>query len=168
MRVATGTSPGSLVNAGVETQGAEQGAPHPVPIPEQPSTAIATGAAISDRSRNTANTPQPRISLSLSHAGNLLQGSTQSVAEPWWVLDDVGGGERRAMVPRAAVQSIGTRTVVYVPMEEAGRFLEKPVTLGAAVGDAVQVLNGLTPGDKVLTEGSFCLRAEAARLRSSS
>ena len=44
--------------------------------------------------------------------------------------------------------------------------MERPVTLGGAVGDAVQVLKGLKPGDRVVTEGSFFLRAEAARLRS--
>jgi membrane fusion protein, heavy metal efflux system len=79
----------------------------------------------------------------------------------------VGAGERRALVPRAAVQSIGGRTVVYVATEEEGRFVETPVTLGAPVGDAVQVLAGVKPGDKVVTEGSFFLRAEAARVRSS-
>jgi RND family efflux transporter MFP subunit len=79
----------------------------------------------------------------------------------------VATGERRALVPRAAVQSIGHRTVVYLATEEEGRFVETPVTLGAALGDAVQVLNGLKPGEKVVTEGSFFLRAEAARLRSS-
>lgn len=80
----------------------------------------------------------------------------------------VGAGERRALVPRAAVQSIGSRTVVYVPTEAEGRFREKTVTLGAPVGDAVHVLNGLKPGEKVVTDGSFFLRAEAARVRSSS
>jgi RND family efflux transporter MFP subunit len=80
----------------------------------------------------------------------------------------VVGSERRVLVPRAAVQGIGSRTVVYVPTDDEGRFLEKSVTLGAPVGDAVQVLDGLKPGDKVVTEGSFFLRAEAARVRSSS
>jgi RND family efflux transporter MFP subunit len=79
----------------------------------------------------------------------------------------VGAGERRALVPRAAVQSIGSRTVVYVATEGEGRFVEKTVTLGAAVGDAVQVLDGLKPGERVVIEGSFFLRAEAARVRSS-
>jgi RND family efflux transporter MFP subunit len=78
-----------------------------------------------------------------------------------------GAGERRALVPRVAVQTIGGRTVVYVATEDEGRFVETPVTLGAAVGDAVQVLTGVKPGDKVVTEGSFFLRAEAARVRSS-
>jgi RND family efflux transporter MFP subunit len=79
----------------------------------------------------------------------------------------VGAGERRALVPRSAVQSIGSRTVVYVATDEEGRFVEKRVTLGAPVGDAVQVLDGVEPGEKVVTEGSFFLRAEAARVRSS-
>jgi RND family efflux transporter MFP subunit len=79
----------------------------------------------------------------------------------------IGAGERRALVPRASVQSIGGRTVVYVATEEEGRFVETPVTLGTPVGDAVQVLAGVKPGDKVVTEGSFFLRAEAARVRSS-
>jgi cobalt-zinc-cadmium efflux system membrane fusion protein len=79
-----------------------------------------------------------------------------------------GAGERRALVPRSAVQSIGNRTVVYVPTDEEGHFLEKVVTLGSPAGDAVQVLDGVKPGDRVVTEGSFFLRAEAARVRSSS
>lgn len=74
--------------------------------------------------------------------------------------------ERRALVPRAAVQAIGERTVVYVPAEgEEGKFTERPVRLGAASGDDVQVLDGLKPGEKVVTEGAFFLRAEAARAR---
>jgi RND family efflux transporter MFP subunit len=76
-------------------------------------------------------------------------------------------GERRALVPRAAVQSIGSRTVVYVATEDEGRFVETTVTLGPSAGDAVQVLAGVKPGDRVVTEGSFFLRAEAARVRSS-
>jgi hypothetical protein len=79
----------------------------------------------------------------------------------------VGAGQRRALVPRAAVQSIGNRTVVYVATEDEGRFVETPVTLGALVGDAIQVADGVKPGDKVVTEGSFFVRAEAARVRSS-
>ncbi|HEU4367845.1 MAG TPA: efflux RND transporter periplasmic adaptor subunit [Methylomirabilota bacterium] len=97
--------------------------------------------------------PNPRGSLRL---GMFVQMTFQ-----------VGVGERRALLPRAAVQSIGSRTVVYVATDEEGRFVETPVTLGAPMGDAVQVLAGVKPGDKVVTEGSFFLRAEAARVRSS-
>src|SRR5206468_7073039 len=57
VRLATGTSTGSLADVGVGVHGAEQDAPQPVPIPEQPSTAIATGAAMNDRSTIRTITP---------------------------------------------------------------------------------------------------------------
>lgn len=75
--------------------------------------------------------------------------------------------ERITVVPRAAVQTIGDRSVVYVPAEgEEGKFVERTVKLGPPSGEFVPVLEGLKPGDKVVTDGSFLLRSEAARTRS--
>ena len=75
--------------------------------------------------------------------------------------------ERSLVVPRDAVQAVGERTVVYVPVAgDEGRFAERPVKLGAAVGDSVQVLEGVKPGERIVTSGSFFLRGEAARNRS--
>jgi cobalt-zinc-cadmium efflux system membrane fusion protein len=79
----------------------------------------------------------------------------------------VAGAGPVALVPRSAVQPLGEASVVYLPVAAGeGRFVERPVTLGGVVGDAVQVLKGLKPGDRVVTDGSFFLRAEAARARS--
>jgi RND family efflux transporter MFP subunit len=78
-------------------------------------------------------------------------------------------GERMTLVPREAVQTVGERSVVYVPTPNAeGTFAERAVKLGQPVGDSVQVLDGLKPGDKIVAAGSFFLRAEAARTRSGS
>jgi membrane fusion protein, heavy metal efflux system len=78
-----------------------------------------------------------------------------------------GSDQRRLMVPRAAVQAVGDRSVVYVVMNDGeGRFIERPVTLGPPVGAFFPVLDGLRPGERVVTEGSFFLRAEATRTRS--
>jgi cobalt-zinc-cadmium efflux system membrane fusion protein len=78
-----------------------------------------------------------------------------------------GAGQRVMLVPRAAVQAVGERTVVYVAADDAeGRFTERAVKLGPAAGEFVQVVEGLRPGERVVTEGSFFLRAEAARTRS--
>jgi RND family efflux transporter MFP subunit len=78
-----------------------------------------------------------------------------------------GTTERMTVVPRDAVQTIGDRSVVYVSAEgEEGKFVERAVKLGSPAGEFVPVLDGLKPGDKVVTDGSFFLRAEAARTRS--
>jgi multidrug efflux pump subunit AcrA (membrane-fusion protein) len=73
------------------------------------------------------------------------------------------------LLPCDAVQSIVDRTVVYVPVEgEDMRFIEGPLNLGGAIGGSMQVLDGLKPGERVVTSASFYLRAEAARSRSGS
>lgn len=76
-----------------------------------------------------------------------------------------GGGASMPMVPRAAVQNVGDRTVVYlVDAAKPGTFIERAVRLGAAAGDHVPVLSGVQAGDVVVSEGSFSLRAERERL----
>jgi len=80
---------------------------------------------------------------------------------------EAGGATTRLVIPRAAVQAIGARNVVYIATEDEGRFQERTVRLGAAAGDAVEVLEGLKAGERVVGEGSFFLRAEAGRARNS-
>jgi len=80
---------------------------------------------------------------------------------------ETGSSQRVTVVPQAAVQAIGDRTVVYMPVEgEEAKFAERPVKLGPARGNLVQVLEGIKPGEKVVTDGSFFLRGEASRTRS--
>jgi membrane fusion protein, heavy metal efflux system len=79
---------------------------------------------------------------------------------------DISTGEAtaRAMIPRASIQQVGNRSVVYVVDPQPGRFVERAVTLGASSGQQVEVVSGLQPGDVVVAEGSFFLRAERERL----
>jgi RND family efflux transporter MFP subunit len=71
------------------------------------------------------------------------------------------------VIPRSAVQSIGDRTVVYVAADgDETRFIERMVKLGPSSGASVEVVEGVKPGERVVTEGSFFLRAEGARTRS--
>jgi RND family efflux transporter MFP subunit len=75
-----------------------------------------------------------------------------------------GGQERAILVPRTAVQAVGDRQVVFVPAgNEEGKFVQRTVRLGPASGQHYVVRSGLRPGDIVVTEGSFLLRAEGAR-----
>jgi len=70
-----------------------------------------------------------------------------------------------ALVPRTAIQNVGSRAVVYLANpKEPGRFTEREVSLGAGAGDRVEVTGGVQPGDLVVTDGGFSLRAERERL----
>jgi cobalt-zinc-cadmium efflux system membrane fusion protein len=72
-------------------------------------------------------------------------------------------GEQNILsIPKTAIQDAGYSKVVYVPLG-SGRFHEQKVDLGSEVGDFVQVLAGLNPGDPVVTKGSFELRSQAVR-----
>jgi plastocyanin len=76
-----------------------------------------------------------------------------------------GPGAAALVVPRSAVQNVGDRTVVYlVHPKETGKFIEREVRLGQPSGDHVAVTSGVQPGDLVVTEGSFFVRAERERL----
>jgi RND family efflux transporter MFP subunit len=78
-----------------------------------------------------------------------------------------GAGQRLVVVPRAAVQSMGDQSVVFLPVAgEEGKFLRRKVKLGPLSGESYVVLEGLRAGDTVVTEGSFMLRAETAKTAS--
>ena len=80
-------------------------------------------------------------------------------------LGGAGSQEPMVTVPRAAVQSLADRSVVYVANRTNEReLLERTVRLGDVSGDRVVVLAGLEPGEQVVTEGSFHVRAERERL----
>ncbi len=73
-------------------------------------------------------------------------------------------GGSAVVIPRAAVQAIGDRQVVFVPVGgEDGKFIQRQVRLGSPIGDTYTVLSGLKPGETIVTEGSFFLRAEVLR-----
>src|SRR5215831_4633203 len=77
-----------------------------------------------------------------NHGGDLRLGMYVSVGF------QTASGERRTMVPKSAVQMLGDRAVVYVPAADGeGRFTERSIRLGPTVGDFVQVLDGVKPGE---------------------
>jgi multidrug efflux pump subunit AcrA (membrane-fusion protein) len=64
------------------------------------------------------------------------------------------------VIPTEAVQRIGDRNVVFVPDDkEPGHFKVHDVELGGQIGGFYRVL-GLTLDDKVVTKGSFTLKAQ--------
>jgi len=65
------------------------------------------------------------------------------------------------LIPSEAIIRSGERTIVFV-VREKGRFTPREITPGLALeNDKVQVLEGLAPGDIVVTSGQFLLDSES-------
>jgi len=72
------------------------------------------------------------------------------------------GGPPVVAVPATALQRLDDQWVVFLPREE-GHFEVRPVERGRDLGGEVVVLSGLKPGELVVVEGAFLLRAEAEK-----
>jgi cobalt-zinc-cadmium efflux system membrane fusion protein len=72
-----------------------------------------------------------------------------------------GGAESTVpIVPNAAVQNINNQQVVFLATGDPNIFIMRPVRLGPESNGYLPVQEGLHVGDRVVTNGSFLLRAE--------
>jgi cobalt-zinc-cadmium efflux system membrane fusion protein len=74
-------------------------------------------------------------------------------------IGTVGSGEQVVAVPATSLQRLQDRWIVFLPRGE-GAFEVRPVERGRDLGNEVAVLAGLKPGERVVAEGAFVLRAE--------
>jgi RND family efflux transporter MFP subunit len=67
----------------------------------------------------------------------------------------------RLAVPRSAIIEDSGRTVVY---EQTGgeMFVRRPVELGIADGQLIEVVDGLSGGERIVTEGAYLIRLASA------
>ncbi|HEY7699211.1 MAG TPA: efflux RND transporter periplasmic adaptor subunit, partial [Vicinamibacteria bacterium] len=70
-------------------------------------------------------------------------------------------------VPAASLQRLEERWVVFLPRGE-GAFEIRTIGRGRDLGGEVEVVSGLSPGETVVVEGAFLLKAEADKARGSS
>lgn len=70
------------------------------------------------------------------------------------------GDAARLVVPASAVIDSGNRQVVIVAKGE-GRFQPRPVKLGMRGGDQIEILDGVTEGEEVVTSANFLIDAES-------
>ena len=88
--------------------------------------------------------------------GNLRPGMTATISIP---LGEPGESQV-VTVPAAAVQRVGEGWAVFIPHGE-GAFEARPIGRGRDLGTDVEVLSGLKPGEDLVVEGAFLLKAEA-------
>jgi cobalt-zinc-cadmium efflux system membrane fusion protein len=80
----------------------------------------------------------------------------------------IGGAENTVpIVPVAAVQNINNQQTVFVATNDPNVFVLRSVRLGPESKGFYPVLEGLAVGDRIVTEGSFLLRAEWLKTNSS-
>jgi RND family efflux transporter MFP subunit len=73
----------------------------------------------------------------------------------------LGGAELTVpTVPVAAVQNLNNQQVIFVATNDPNVFIMRPVRLSPETNGFYQVLEGLNVGDRIVTNGSFLLRAE--------
>lgn len=79
-------------------------------------------------------------------------------------LGGLGKAEKTAaVVPTAAVQNLRGSNFVFVTTDKPNVFIMKPVRLGPERNGEFEVIEGIKVGEKLVTDGSFLLRAEAAK-----
>ena len=73
----------------------------------------------------------------------------------------LGGAESTtAVIPKSAVQNVNNQQVVFVETATPNTYAMRPVKLGPEVNGQYPVLEGLSVGERIVTDGSFLLRAE--------
>lgn len=75
-------------------------------------------------------------------------------------------GQSVVSVPTGAIQVLGAKQVVFVEMNQPGLFAQREVSTGQESNGRVPLYAGLNIGERIVTEGSFLLRAESLRLNS--
>ena len=70
------------------------------------------------------------------------------------------GGARKLTVPQSAVLNAGLRQVVFVDCGD-GFFEPRQVKIGESAGDRVEILSGLSAGERIVTSGNFLIDSES-------
>jgi len=85
--------------------------------------------------------------------GRLKPGMFADVEITTTILENV------LLIPDSALQTDGENQVVFVALD-GDKFEKRTVSLGEERLGRVQVVDGLKPGERVVTEGSFILKSE--------
>lgn len=76
----------------------------------------------------------------------------------------LGNAEQTApVIPASAVQSLSGQNVVFLGTNDPNIFEIRPVRVGPESNGLYEVFEGVTVGDRIVTQGSFMLRAEVLK-----
>ena len=151
-----------------------------VSVADRAASSLATGSRV----RFTVPAfPTDTFDARVSSVGGALDLSTRTVPVRARVVNGAGrlrpamfatvwieGASPQAAVsvPETAVQMLDQRPVVFLATPDAKggvRIERRDVTLGGTVGGRAQVLQGLTSGETIVTDGAFAVKSEFSRAK---
>ncbi|HJS74748.1 MAG TPA: efflux RND transporter periplasmic adaptor subunit [Vicinamibacteria bacterium] len=100
------------------------------------------------------------IRLTLENSEGLFRPGMSATA----AIDLGGDGVSLVAVPAASLQRLADDWVVFLPRAE-GAFEIRAVGRGRDLGGEIELVSGLSPGETVVVEGAFLLKAEADKAR---
>jgi cobalt-zinc-cadmium efflux system membrane fusion protein len=142
-----------IVDAGTRTVDVRVSVPNP-------QGTLRPGMSATAKFELAANAPSSPSSASSATANAGASGGSRTATA---AATAAAASSARILVPRAAVQELNQASVVFVATAEERRFEPKPVTLGDTYGPDVEILSGLTAGDRIVVRGAFTLKAQAVR-----
>ncbi len=98
-----------------------------------------------------------QVRIELQNAGNRLRPEMLADAEI-----PVGAGRAVIFVSSDAVQQVNDQDVVFVRTAQE-RFAIRPVQTGETTDGRTPILEGIRPGEKVVSRGSFILKSQLLR-----
>lgn len=142
-------------------------------FPEQQIGKLKTGLAVEVR---VSAYPETVFQGVITYIGAVIDSATRTVTarsaipnqdrrlRPEMFADVTVRTEEQSVlaVPRAALQQVGSRTMVFVT-RGPHRFEFLDVTIGETSNEYVEIKSGLMEKDEVVTEGSYALKSEALR-----
>lgn len=65
------------------------------------------------------------------------------------------------MIPKSAIQTMEEKSVIFV--EEGDGFEPRPVKVGRATNGEVEILSGLSSGERLVVKGAFTMKAQLSK-----
>ena len=121
--------------------------------------------------------PNVKFPAAIAAIGDVVDPITRTIKVRAWVNNeahklkpemfarlhiDIGNGTDFISVPKEAVLEIDGKEFVYVAGTD-GRYTKREVKVGTASNDHVRIVEGLTPGERIVTKGAILLKASEAK-----
>jgi cobalt-zinc-cadmium efflux system membrane fusion protein len=121
--------------------------------------------------------PGVAFPAALALVGDVVDPVTRTVKVRAWVTNEahklkpemfarlniqVGDATQFLAVPKEAVLEADGSHFVYV-VDANGRYVKRPVKVSTSSGDHVRVLEGLKPGERIVTKGAVLIKGQEAK-----